>query len=151
MSTTAIAEHAISTPRTSVRTLRAAQGAALGVVVASIATTIVYAIGNVGANIQVVTGWASDGTDLRYVEVVATVAVSVVLGAGLLWLMERRTAKALRIWAVVAAAVAVLSAVPLWRLEVDTGSKAALTLMHLATGASAVGAQALFHAARRRA
>jgi hypothetical protein len=145
MNTHAVTEHAISIPQMSVGKQRAMKGASLGVIAATIATTVVYAIGNAGANIQVVTGWAPDGGDLRYVEVVVTAAVAIVLGAGLLRLMQRRVTNAFRIWAMTAAAVAVLSSVPLWRLEVDTGSKLALTLMHLATGASAVGAQAVFH------
>jgi hypothetical protein len=103
MNTHAVTEHAISIPQMSVGKQRAMKGASLGVIAATIATTVVYAIGNAGANIQVVTGWAPDGGDLRYVEVVVTAAVAIVLGAGL------------------------------------------LRLMHLATGASAVGAQAVFH------
>lgn len=41
---------------------------------------------------------------------------------------------------------AVLSAVPLWRLDVDTSSKTALTVMHLLTGVAAIAG----HAATRR-
>lgn len=96
---------------------------------------------NVGANVRVVTGWAPDGADLRYAEVVVTAVVAVLLGAGVLWIAARRAPAALRRWTLAAAGGAVASAVPLWRLDVDTGSKLALTIMHLATGACAVAGQ----------
>lgn len=150
MNSQAVNAQTISTPPTAVRAHRVARGAALGVVVAWIATTIVYVIGNAGANVRVVTGWAPNGIDLRYIDVLVTVAASVGLGAMLLWVTERRSTHAFRAWAIVAIGVAVLSAVPLWQLDVDTGSKTALTLMHLATGVAAVGAQALLHRAPSR-
>ena len=115
----------------------------LGTAIAWVATTVAYAVGNAGGTVRVVTGWSPDDADLTYFEVVATVAVSIALGAVLLWAMQRRAANAFGPWVLVAAGVAVLSAVPLWRLDVDTRSKLALTTMHLLTGACAVAGQAL--------
>lgn len=124
----------------------ALRGGLLGTAAALAATSCLYALGNVGSNVQVVTGWAPDGADLRYAEVLSTVAVAVLAGAGLLAVLERRSASALRTWSAIAVSVAVLSALPLWRLEVDAGSKLWLTAMHLATGACAIAAQRRSHA-----
>jgi hypothetical protein len=116
---------------------RLLSGAALGVALAWLATMVVYAIGNAGSPIRVVTGWAPDGANVTVAEVLITSAVSVSGGALLLRTMERRGA-GIRVWTAIALGVAIVSAVPLWRLDVDTGSKMALTAMHALTGASAI-------------
>ncbi|HEX6421537.1 MAG TPA: DUF6069 family protein [Acidimicrobiales bacterium] len=130
-----------TTPRT------AMLGGSVGAGLALVANLAVFAAGNLGAPIRVVTGSAPDGTDLALGEVVGTTLVTVAAGAALLAVLARR-ADRFRLWTAVAVAVAVLSAVPLWRLDVDAGSKVALTTMHLLTGAAAVAGQV---AARRRA
>lgn len=122
-------------------------GASIGAGLALAGNLAVFAAGNAGAPIRVVTGGSPGGTDLALNEVVATTLVAVYAGAVLLALLGRR-ADRFRLWTGLAAALAVASAVPLWRLEVDTGSKAALTTMHLLTGAAAIAGQV---AARRRA
>lgn len=137
--TTTIATAAAPATRPTLR------GAVLGTASAVAATTGLFALGAIGTDVQVVTGWAPDGADLRYGEVVATVALAVVAGAGLLALLERWSASALRTWTAIAVAVTVLSTLPLWRLEVDAGSKLWLTAMHLATGACAIAAQTRTH------
>ncbi len=116
-------------------------GGGLGVFLAVAATMAIYTVGNLGSPIRVVTGWAPEGTDLTVLEVVATSAAAVTAGAGLLWLLERRRAGHWRLWVTLVGTIAVVSAVPLWRLEVDTGSKVSLTSMHLVTGLAAVAAQ----------
>jgi hypothetical protein len=119
-----------------------AQGAAIGVGLALAVDSVVYLVGNMGAPVQVITGWSSaTGKDLSYGEVVGTVLAAVVLGALLLAWMLRRRGNGLRRWIVAAAAVAVVSAIPLFRLDIDTGSKLSLASMHLLTGAAAIAAQ----------
>ena len=82
--------------------------------------------------IRVVTGWSSStGKDISFGEVVGTCLVSIVLGGLLFSWMLRRRADGLRRWIVVAAAVAIVSAIPLYRLDIDTGVKEfALSSMH---------------------
>jgi hypothetical protein len=116
-------------------------GTALGVALAWATTTVVYVIGNLGAPIRVVTGWAPDGADLRVAEYLITSAVAVAAATLALWLLRRRGAE--RAWAPLVAIVSVASAVPLWWLDVDTGSKLSLTMMHLLTGTAAVTGHAL--------
>ena len=124
-----------------------AWGALAGVALACVSALIILAIGNVGAPVRVVTGGAPDGADLSVAEVLITSTVAVVLGAALLWFLERRGPNGLRTWTIIAAFVAVASAVPLLRLNVGADSKIALSAMHLATGVSAVSSQ---FALRRR-
>jgi hypothetical protein len=114
------------------------RGTAFGVGLALLSTIAVYVVGNLGAPIRVVTGWSPEGADLTLVEVVLTATAAVVLGALALWLLERRRSDGLRIWELVAAALAVLSAAPLLRLDVDRGSKISLVAMHLLTGVAAI-------------
>jgi hypothetical protein len=119
------------------------RGGVFGVALAWVLTSLVFVVGNMGAPIRVVTGWAPDGADLRVIEYLLTAAIAVLLGAALLWAMERRGRDRLRAWTVVVAVVAIGSTIPLWRLDVDRGSKCCLTLMHLLTGAAAVAGQRL--------
>lgn len=97
-------------------------------------------VADAGAPVMVVTGWAPDGTRISVLEIVLTVAVVVALGAALLYALDRRgeSSKRFALWACIAIAVALSSAVPLWRLDVDTQSKVALTLMHLWTGTACI-------------
>jgi hypothetical protein len=69
--------------------------------------------------------------------------VSIAIAGVALLLWDRRSSRALELWTIAVMGLAVLSALPLWGLDVDTGSKLALTLMHLATGACAVLGQRL--------
>jgi hypothetical protein len=121
-------------------------GAALGTAISLAATGVVYAL---ASPIRVRTGWQRAGSRLSLVEVVVTVVIAVVLGALALWAASDRIARPVRAWTMAAAVVAVVSAMPLWRLEVPTGSKVALTTMHLLTGGAAVLGQRLASWARR--
>jgi hypothetical protein len=100
----------------------------------------IWLIGRAGEPVRVVSGWAPDGADLSLGEVVIVTVVAVGLGALLLHWMQRHRDR-FRAWTIVAMSVAITTAIPLWRLDVDTGSKVALTCMHLATGAAAVAGQ----------
>lgn len=117
------------------------RGTALGVGLALIGTLIVFAVGNLGAPVRVVTGWDPNGADLRLGEVVVTASLAVALGGLLLWVLGRRRADAWRVWEPIVVVVAVVSALPLLRLPVDAGSKISLVTMHLVTGAAAIAGQ----------
>jgi Family of unknown function (DUF6069) len=118
-------------------------GGLLGVALALAGCSVVYVIGNLGAPIRVVTGWAPDGADLTVEEVVITIMVAVTAGAVLLGAAQRRLARPWRAWMITAAVVAVASTLPLFHLDIDAGSKLALASMHLTTGVAAIAGHAL--------
>jgi uncharacterized membrane protein len=117
-------------------------GALSGIGIALVANLVIFAVGDRGTPTRVVTGWSPDGADLTIFEVVSTTLVAVALGAVVLWRLDRRP-NGFAAWTWVAMIVAVASALPLWRLDVDTASKATLTAMHLTTGAAAITGQAI--------
>ncbi|MGB5756106.1 MAG: DUF6069 family protein [Acidimicrobiales bacterium] len=119
------------------------RGAVLGCGIAFIGNAVIFAIGNVGTPVRVVTGWAPDGADLSLAEVAITTIVSIAAGTAILAALDHRRRNALRPWTILAAVVAAASAAPVWRLDVDTGSKLTLTLMHIWTGAAAVAGHQL--------
>jgi hypothetical protein len=65
----------------------------------------------------------------------------VLAGAVVLWALARFTRLGLRAWSVLALVLALLSLLALVATQVDTGSKVALGLMHLLTGAAAIWGQ----------
>jgi hypothetical protein len=132
-----------STDGASFSTRTLVRGGAIGTGLALAANLVVWLVGHIGAPTRVVTGWAPDGEDLSIANVVVTTVVLVLLGAALLWVLERRRADAFRIWVIVAAVFAVASIPPVLRLDIDGGSKLALAAMHLATGAAAIAGQAI--------
>lgn len=136
-------------PATSRTTL--AKGAAIGAGLALLANLVVYLIGNAGAPIRVVTGWQPDGADLTFAEVVIATIVWVMIGAAALWLMERRLTRGFRRWTILAAVFTLGSLVPLFGLDVDTGSKLALSVMHIVVGASTIAGQSFVVRPRRQA
>jgi hypothetical protein len=127
-----------------------AMGAAIGAGLALLTNLVVYLIGNAGAPIRVVTGWQPDGADLTFVEVVIATIVWVTIGAAALWLMERRLTHGFRRWTVLAAIITLGSLVPLLALDVDAGSKLALSVMHIVVGASTIAGQSFVVRPRRR-
>lgn len=128
--------HSPTTP-----SLRGLSTGALAATVAALAGNLaVFAVGSSGTPIRVVTGYSPDGADLTIPEIVATTVIAIAAGAALRWALTRTRFDGFRIWAGVAAAVAVISAVPLWRLDIDSASKVSLTVMHLWTGAACVAA-----------
>lgn len=64
--------------------------------------------------------------------VVFITAVSSLLGAVVLWLLTRRGASGVRLWAILAVAFGVLSALPAFSIDVSTGRQLGLVLFHLA-------------------
>jgi hypothetical protein len=79
--------------------------------------------------------------DLPYVAVAAASVIPVLAGALVLWGISRFTSLGLKAWSILAAVLAVLSLLALAPMQVGGGSKAALALMHLLTGAAAIWGQ----------
>lgn len=124
-----------------------ALGTAIGVGLGLTANMLAFGLGALIGPVRVVTGSHPQGTDLTYTSVALATVVGIAAGGALLWTLVRRGADRYNLWTAIAAAVAVLSSIPLWRLDIDTTSKMALTTMHLLAGASAIIGQ---HATRRR-
>jgi len=76
--------------------------------------------------------------DLPYAAVLGASVIPVFVGAAVLWGLIRFTRLGLRAWSGLAVAVTLLSLIAPLTAPVDTGSKVALSLMHLATGAAAI-------------
>jgi len=76
--------------------------------------------------------------DLPYAAVLAASVIPVFVGAAVLWGLLRFTRLGLPAWSILALAVAVLSVGAPLTAPIDGGSKIALSLMHLATGAAAI-------------
>jgi len=63
--------------------------------------------------------------------VVGVTALSSLLGAAVLWLLTRRGPSGVRLWAILAVAFGVLSALPAFGLDVSIGRRLGLVLFHL--------------------
>jgi hypothetical protein len=127
---------------------RVAAGTAAGVVLVTVANAAVFLVGDIGAPVRVVTGWEPDGVAMRLADVLVASVTWVLIGAAGLWLLERFRADGFRIWTGLAIAIAVLSIIPLFRLDIDAGSKVTLSVMHLVVGAAAIAGHALVRARR---
>ena len=79
--------------------------------------------------------------DLGLGAVAAAGIVPILLGAAGLWVLTRVTASALGLWTWIVAGLTLASIGLPVSLPVDTGSKVALTAMHLLTGAAAIWGQ----------
>ncbi|MEI6230383.1 MAG: DUF6069 family protein [Actinomycetes bacterium] len=79
--------------------------------------------------------------DLPYAAVAMASVIPVFAGAAVLWALIRFTSFGLRQWSILAAVLAVLSLGAVVTMQVDGGSKIALALMHLLTGAVAIWGQ----------
>jgi hypothetical protein len=123
------------------RPVSSVRGAAVGIGLAVVTNVAVYLAGDAGAPIRVVTGWEPDGAHMGVGDVIAATVVWVAIGAVALWAFERFRPDGFREWAAAAALVAVASIVPLLRLDIDTGSKVALSTMHLVVGAATIVGQ----------
>jgi hypothetical protein len=80
-------------------------------------------------------------SDLPYAAIVAASVIPVLAGAAVLWGLTRFTRWGLTAWSILAGVLTLLSLLALVAMQVDTGSKAALGLMHLFTGAAAIWGQ----------
>lgn len=122
-------------------------GAAVAIGSALVGNLVVFLAGNAGAPIRVVTGWEPDGADLGFGSVVAATVCLSLLGTLALGVFDRLWNDGFRRWVALAAIVTVLSVPPVLRLDIDAGSKVALSVMHLVVGAAVIGGHAY---ARRR-
>jgi hypothetical protein len=105
---------------------------ATGIAVAS--NTLVWAFGRIGEPIRVIIGSDSEPAALTWWSVALTTIVATVLG-GVALAVTRRLGRSERVWQFAVMVLAVVSAVPLWWLDIDVASKSLLTVMHLLTGA----------------
>jgi hypothetical protein len=80
-------------------------------------------------------------TDLPYAAVAVASVIPVLAGAAVLWALARFTGLGLRAWSILAIVLALLSLLALAAMQIDNGSKLALGLMHLLTGAAAIWGQ----------
>lgn len=120
-----------------------AKGGAIGIGLALIATLAIYLVGNSGAPLQVVMAGDKLASDLPIGLVVGASILPLVMAAVGLWVFERFLANGFRVWAGTVAVLAVATIAAPVSLDVDTGSKIALALMHIAVGAAAIVGQAL--------
>jgi uncharacterized BrkB/YihY/UPF0761 family membrane protein len=130
-------------PRSTPAVAVLAKGAAIGGAIALVANLIVFVIGNAGAPLQVVVGSDTESSDLPVGAVIGASIVPLLVGAVGLWLAYRFLPKSFTVWSAVVAVLAVVSIVGPLGLDIDTGSKVALTVMHFATGAAAIIGQSL--------
>ncbi|MGW7295567.1 DUF6069 family protein [Streptomyces xiamenensis] len=120
---------------------------ALAVAAAGLSTALIWIIANAGgAALAVLPSDGGDPLTITLPRSIALGALGAALGWGLLALLERRTARALRIWTVVALSVLAASFLPLLFLDASGGTKATLALMHTAVAAVAIP---LFHRGTR--
>lgn len=149
MTATAPPADATPTARTNRRATPAtlAVGAAVGAAAAVVANLVVFAIGSIGAPLEVVMTGDTTASELPAAAVIGASIAPIVVGAVGLWIFERFLANGFRIWAVTAGVLAVVSIAAPAGLDVSTESKVALAVMHLVVGAAAIAGQLL---ARRR-
>jgi hypothetical protein len=106
---------------------------------------VAWAVATQLAGIALTVRSGSGTTNVNVVSVIVTVAVVGLAGAGLLRLLERRTASALRIWTGIAVAVWVVSlAGPLGASTLAAGL--ALAVLHLVVGGTVIGGLRRTHA-----
>ena len=120
-----------------------AKGGAIGIGLALIANVAIYLVGNSGAPLQVVMSGDTAASDLLIGFVVGASLLPLVIAAAGLWVFERFLPNGFRLWAGTVAVLAVATIAAPVSLDVDTGSKVALALMHIAVGAAAIAGQAL--------
>ena len=122
-----------------------ARGAGIGIGLALVANLIVFLIGSAGAPLQVIIGNDTTPSDLPIGAVIAASVVPLLIGAVGLGVLQRFLTKGMQIWTALVGVLTVASIVGPLGLDIDDGSKVALTIMHLATGAAAVIGQTLAH------
>ena len=120
-------------------TVRARRAIAVGGAVAAALVVWVVAVPMLGVDLRAAHG--SNGTNVHTVGPGSIVGVTLLvslLGWAALHLLERRTARAARIWTIVAVAVLVASLGGPLSAGVGTESKATLIALHLAVGAAII-------------
>lgn len=133
------AHETVPSPARSIGTT--ARGGLLGAGLAIAGCLALYFAASTTTPLRVVTGSAPAGEDLSIGAVVASAALGVALGAILLGFLERWFARGYWVWVAIAAVTAVVSAIPLWWLAIDTRSKVFLSGMHIVAGLAALVGQ----------
>jgi hypothetical protein len=136
--TTSTATSTVTSTVTSTATRTLAKGGALALGLAVVANVVVYLAGDAGSPIEVVTGAEPNGAHLLLGSVVMATVIASAVGTLTLWAFDRFRRNGFREWAVLALLVAVVSIPPVFRLDIDPGSKLSLSMMHLVVGAAAV-------------
>ncbi len=117
-------------------------GGGWGVGAALVVNSVIFFAANAALAGSIQTAQSGQApTDLPYVAVALASVIPVLTGAAVLWAMARFTSLGLRPWSILALVLAVLSLLALAGMQVDAGSKVALGLMHLLTGAAAIWGQ----------
>jgi Family of unknown function (DUF6069) len=100
------------------------------VVVNALAWVLLQQILDVGLQIPAQPG-STELSSLPLGAVVFVTAFSSLIGAVVLWLLTRRGPSGVRLWAILAVAFGVLSALPAFGIDVSTGRQLGLVLFHL--------------------
>jgi hypothetical protein len=127
--------------RVSARTIAA--GVGLGCLLAVVANLLLFLIGNVGAPTQIVETTGEPAVNLTIGRMVLVTVFPMILAGFVLWFLTRRRPSGFAIWAGFVLAIAFVTTGGPLSLDVDSGSKITLSLMHLATGITTVSGQRL--------
>jgi Family of unknown function (DUF6069) len=104
--------------------------AAAAVVVNALVWVLLQQVLDVGLQIPAQPG-STELNELPLSPVIGVTAFSGLLGTAVLWLLTRRGPSGVRLWAILAVAFGVLSALPAFGLDVSTGRQLGLVLFHL--------------------
>ncbi|HET9558978.1 MAG TPA: DUF6069 family protein, partial [Actinomycetota bacterium] len=103
---------------------------AAAVVVNAVVWVLLQQVLDVGLQIPAQPG-STELSDLPVGTVIGVTAVAGLVGAAVLRLLTRRGPSGVRLWAILAVAFGVLSALPAFGLDVSTGQQLGLVLFHL--------------------
>ena len=103
---------------------------AAAVVVNAVVWVLLQQVLDVGLQIPAQPG-STELSDLPLGMVIGVTAVAGLVGAAVLRLLTRRGPSGVRLWAILAVAFGVLSALPAFGLDVSTGQQLGLVLFHL--------------------
>jgi hypothetical protein len=108
------------------------------VVVNALAWVLLQQVLDVGLQIPVQPG-STELNELPLGAVVFVTGFSSLIGAVVLWLLTRRGPSGIRLWAILAVAFGVLSALPAFGLDVSTARQLGLVLFHLLATVVVIG------------
>jgi Family of unknown function (DUF6069) len=100
------------------------------VVVNALVWVLLQQVLDVGLQVPAQPG-STELSSLPLGSVIGVTAVASLLGTAVLWLLTRRGPSGIRLWAILAVAFGVLSALPAFGLDVSTGRQLGLVLFHL--------------------
>jgi Family of unknown function (DUF6069) len=103
---------------------------AAAVVVNAVVWVLLQQVLDVGLQVPAQPG-STELNDLPVGPVIGVTAVAGLVGAAVLRLLTRRGPSGVRLWAILAVAFGVLSALPAFGLDVSTGQQLGLVLFHL--------------------